>query len=77
MVLKLNIIRFTEPVRSCLLVVYCCFLQQLTEALLSMEEDKAISLSKERASIEAIGQKEKLYTVEIASISEKLLEVIN
>lgn len=55
--------------------VYCFFLQQLTEALLTMEEDKAISLSKERASIEAIGQKEKLYTAEIALISEKLLEV--
>lgn len=55
---------------------YHCFLQQLTEALLTMEEDKVIWLSKEKASVEAIGQKEKLYTAEIASISEKLSEVI-
>ncbi|KAG6427941.1 hypothetical protein SASPL_112189 [Salvia splendens] len=50
---------------------------QLTEALLSMEEDKAIWLSKERAAMESIEEKEKLYTVEIDSVSEKLAEVRN
>ncbi|XP_047946706.1 kinesin-like protein KIN-7O isoform X1 [Salvia hispanica] len=50
---------------------------QLTEALLSMEEDKAIWLSKERAAMESIEEKEKLYMVEIASVSEKLAEVRN
>ncbi|XP_057785128.1 kinesin-like protein KIN-7O isoform X2 [Salvia miltiorrhiza] len=47
---------------------------QLTEALLSMEEDKAIWLSKEKASMESIEEREKLYTAEIASVSEKLTE---
>lgn len=40
-----------------------------------MEEDKAISLSKEKASMQAIGQKEKLYNAEIASISDNLMQV--
>lgn len=41
-----------------------------------MEEDKAIWLSKERAAMESIEEKEKLYMVEIASVSEKLAEVV-
>ncbi|KAL0359617.1 UNVERIFIED_CONTAM: Kinesin-like protein KIN-7O [Sesamum angustifolium] len=48
---------------------------QLTEALLTMEEEKAIWSSKEKASVEFIGEKEKLYAAEIASLSEKLSEV--
>ncbi|KAK4412869.1 Kinesin-like protein KIN-7O [Sesamum alatum] len=47
---------------------------QLTEALLTMEEEKAIWSSKEKASLEVIGEKEKLYAAEIASLSEKLSE---
>ncbi|KAL0383458.1 UNVERIFIED_CONTAM: Kinesin-like protein KIN-7O [Sesamum calycinum] len=47
---------------------------QLTEALLTMEEEKAIWLAKEKASVEFIGEKEKLYAAEIASLSEKLSE---
>ncbi|PIN18320.1 Kinesin-like protein [Handroanthus impetiginosus] len=50
---------------------------QLTEALLTMEEEKAIWSSKEKASVEVIGEKEKLYTTEIASLSEKLSEARN
>ncbi|KAL0339752.1 UNVERIFIED_CONTAM: Kinesin-like protein KIN-7O [Sesamum radiatum] len=50
---------------------------QLTEALLTMEEEKAIWLSKEKASVEFIGEKEKLYAAEIASLSEKLSEVLS
>ncbi|KAH6779630.1 P-loop containing nucleoside triphosphate hydrolases superfamily protein [Perilla frutescens var. hirtella] len=48
---------------------------QLSEALLTMEEDRAIWLSKEEASMEASEEKEKLYAAEIASVSEKLSEV--
>ncbi|KAK4404781.1 Kinesin-like protein KIN-7O [Sesamum angolense] len=50
---------------------------QLTEALLTMEEEKAIWSSKEKASVEFIGEKEKLYAAEIASLSEKLSEVLS
>ncbi|KAL0453198.1 UNVERIFIED_CONTAM: Kinesin-like protein KIN-7O [Sesamum latifolium] len=47
------------------------------EALLTMEEEKAIWSSKEKASVEFIGEKEKLYAAEIASLSEKLSEARN
>ncbi|GFP80821.1 kinesin-related protein 4 [Phtheirospermum japonicum] len=49
---------------------------QFTEALLAMEEEKAIWSSKEKASVEFIGEKEKLFTAEIASLSQKLSEVL-
>ncbi|XP_051150638.1 kinesin-like protein KIN-7O isoform X2 [Andrographis paniculata] len=45
---------------------------QLTEALMTMEEEKAIWSSKEKASMEIIGEKEKHYNAEIASLSTKL-----
>ncbi|KAL8041319.1 hypothetical protein ABFX02_10G157200 [Erythranthe guttata] len=48
---------------------------QLTEALMTMEEEKAIWSSKEKASVEVIGVKEKQYTAEIASLSKQLSEV--
>ncbi|XP_011075412.1 kinesin-like protein KIN-7O isoform X2 [Sesamum indicum] len=50
---------------------------QLTEALLTMEEEKAIWSSKEKASVEFIGEKDKLYAAEIASLSEKLSQARN
>ncbi|KAL8489358.1 hypothetical protein ACS0TY_025309 [Phlomoides rotata] len=48
---------------------------QLTEALMNGEEEKAVWQSKEIASKEAIRVKEQQYTSEIASLSEKLVEV--
>ncbi|GER25788.1 kinesin motor family protein [Striga asiatica] len=50
---------------------------QFTEALLAMEEEKAIWSSKEKASFEVIGEKEKMYTSEIVSLSQKLSEARN
>ncbi|KAK6124670.1 hypothetical protein DH2020_041592 [Rehmannia glutinosa] len=47
---------------------------QFTEALLTMEEEKAIWSSKEKASVEVIGEKEKLFTAENFSLSQKLSE---
>ncbi|KAL3632554.1 hypothetical protein CASFOL_025538 [Castilleja foliolosa] len=47
---------------------------QFTEALLAMEEEKAIWSSKEKASVEFIGKKEKSFTAEIVSLSQKLSE---
>lgn len=40
-----------------------------------MEEEKAIWSSKERASLEAIDEKAKLYNVEIASLSKEMEKV--
>lgn len=57
-------------------MLYYSFLQQLTEALLTTEEEKAIWSSKEKASMEVIGEKEKQYTAEIATLSKNLSEVI-
>ncbi|TYI03817.1 hypothetical protein ES332_A11G368100v1 [Gossypium tomentosum] len=48
---------------------------QLTNSLLEMEEEKAIQCAREKASIEAIEEKRKLYNSEITSLSEKLSEV--
>ncbi|KAK8688997.1 hypothetical protein V6N13_087728 [Hibiscus sabdariffa] len=48
---------------------------QLTNSLLEMEEERAIQFAKEKASIEAIEEKTKLYNSEIKSLSEKLSEV--
>ncbi|XP_039024894.1 kinesin-like protein KIN-7O [Hibiscus syriacus] len=48
---------------------------QLTNSLLEMEEERAIQCAKEKASIEAIEEKTKLYNSEIKSLSEKLSEV--
>ncbi|XP_052485452.1 kinesin-like protein KIN-7O isoform X1 [Gossypium raimondii] len=48
---------------------------QLTNSLLEMEEEKAIQCAREKASIEAIEEKRKLYNSQITSLSEKLSEV--
>lgn len=40
-----------------------------------MEEEKAIWFAKERASIEAIEEKAKLYNAEITSLSKAMSEV--
>ncbi|GAV72551.1 LOW QUALITY PROTEIN: Kinesin domain-containing protein [Cephalotus follicularis] len=48
---------------------------QLTDSLLEMEEEKAIWLAKEKASIETIKEKAKLYNAEIMSLSKDMLEV--
>ncbi|XP_019187796.1 PREDICTED: kinesin-like protein KIN-7O isoform X2 [Ipomoea nil] len=50
---------------------------QLVDALLAIEEEKAIWLAKERASVEAIEEKTNVYNAEIASLSEALSEVRN
>jgi hypothetical protein len=50
-------------------------LQKLTDALLEMEEERAIWSAKEKASIEAIEHKAKLYNREIASLSRETSEV--
>lgn len=50
-------------------------LQKLTDALLEMEEERAIWSAKEKASIEAIEHKAKLYDREIASFSRETSEV--
>ncbi|KAA8517248.1 hypothetical protein F0562_017500 [Nyssa sinensis] len=50
---------------------------QLTDALLAMEEEKAIWCAKEKASIEAIEEKVKSYNAEIALLSKGMLEVRN
>ncbi|KAL6498525.1 hypothetical protein OROHE_026622 [Orobanche hederae] len=50
---------------------------QFTEALLAMEEEKAIWFSKEKASVEFIVEKEKKFTAEIATLSQKLIEARN
>lgn len=51
------------------------FLQQLADALLAIEEEKAIWLAKERASVEAIEEKTNVYNAEIASLSEAMTKV--
>ncbi|TYI86995.1 hypothetical protein E1A91_D04G106400v1 [Gossypium mustelinum] len=50
---------------------------QLTNSLLEMEEEKAIQCAREKASIEAIEEKRKLYNSQITSLSEKLSEVLS
>lgn len=50
---------------------------KLTDALLEMEEERAIWSAKEKASIEAIEHKAKLYNREIASFSRETSEVRN
>nr|GMD44770.1 kinesin-like protein KIN-7O [Ipomoea batatas] len=50
---------------------------QLADALLAIEEEKAIWLAKERASVEAIEEKTNVYNAEIASLSEAMTEVRN
>ncbi|OMO99839.1 hypothetical protein CCACVL1_03590 [Corchorus capsularis] len=49
---------------------------QLTNSLLEMEEERAIQCAREKASAEAIEEKEKLYNLEITSLSETLSEVM-
>lgn len=48
----------------------CAFfpLQQLTDALLAMEEEKAIWFAREKATVEAINEKAKSYSAEIATL---------
>ncbi|KAF5933585.1 hypothetical protein HYC85_029756 [Camellia sinensis] len=48
---------------------------QLTEALLAMEEEKAIWSAKEKASIEAIEEKGRLYNAETMFLSEGISEI--
>uniref|UniRef100_A0A5B7BK84 Putative centromere-associated protein E isoform X3 n=1 Tax=Davidia involucrata TaxID=16924 RepID=A0A5B7BK84_DAVIN len=50
---------------------------QLTDALLAMEEEKAIWCAKEKASVEAIEEKTKLYNAEIMLLSKGMSEVRN
>ncbi|KAM5551725.1 kinesin-like protein KIN-7O [Rosa sericea] len=50
---------------------------KLTDSLLEMEEERVIWSSKEKASIEAIEDKAKLYKREIASFSKEMLGVRN
>lgn len=51
-------------------------MQQLTEALLTMEEEKAIWLAKEKASMEVIHGNHKQHAAEVALLSDKLSKVI-
>ncbi|XP_059646136.1 kinesin-like protein KIN-7O isoform X2 [Cornus florida] len=50
---------------------------QLTDALLAMEEEKAIWSAKEKASIEAIEEKAKSYNAEIMLLSKEMSQVKN
>ncbi|CAA3032167.1 Hypothetical predicted protein [Olea europaea subsp. europaea] len=50
--------------------------EQLAEALLTMEEEKALWSSKERATVKAFEEKAKSYPFEIALLSKELSEVI-
>ncbi|XP_044478345.1 kinesin-like protein KIN-7O isoform X2 [Mangifera indica] len=50
---------------------------QLMNSLLEMEEEKAIWSAKEKASIETIDEKVKLYHTETKSLSKRMLEVEN
>lgn len=50
-------------------------MQQLTDSLLEMEEEKAIWSAKEQASIKAIEKNTKLSNAEITSLSTELSEV--
>nr|GMD44776.1 kinesin-like protein KIN-7O isoform X1 [Ipomoea batatas] len=50
---------------------------QLADALLAIEEEKAIWLAKERASVEAIEEKTNVYNAEIASLSEAMTKMRN
>lgn len=50
-------------------------LQQLTDSLLEMEEEKAIWSAKEKAAVQAIDEKARSNNVQIMSLSKELLEV--
>ncbi|XP_038905073.1 kinesin-like protein KIN-7O isoform X2 [Benincasa hispida] len=50
---------------------------QLTEALLEMEEERAVWLSKEKTYIEAIEEKVKLHDLKVASASKEISKVMN
>ncbi|XP_059297686.1 kinesin-like protein KIN-7O isoform X1 [Lycium ferocissimum] len=50
---------------------------QLTDALLSMEEEKAIWFAREKATVEAINEKAKSYSADLANVSQKMTEVTN
>ena len=50
-------------------------MQQLSDSLLEMEEERAIWSAKEKASIEAIGEKAKSYNVEIMMLSKEMAQV--
>jgi centromeric protein E len=50
-------------------------LQQLSDSLLEIEEERAIWSAKEKASIEVIQENTKLYNVEIMMLSKAMAEV--
>lgn len=59
-----------------MLVMGCCLiLQQLSDSLLEMEEEKAIWFSKEKASIEVIEENTKLQGAEITAFTKAMSEV--
>lgn len=49
--------------------------QQLTNALLEVEEERAVCSAKEKASVEAINEKVHVYNDEITSLSSELSKV--
>lgn len=58
-----------------MLVMGCLILQQLSDSLLEMEEEKAIWFSKEKASIEVIEENAKLQGAEITAFTKAMSEV--
>ncbi|XP_022147755.1 kinesin-like protein KIN-7O isoform X2 [Momordica charantia] len=50
---------------------------QLTEALLDMEEERAVWLSKEKAYIEAVEERVKLHDLKVTSMSNEISKVMN
>ncbi|PON38650.1 Kinesin-like protein [Parasponia andersonii] len=50
---------------------------QLSDSLLEMEEEKAVWSNKEKASVEAIEEKTRLYSTQFMSLSKELSEVRN
>lgn len=51
-------------------------MQQLTDALLELEEERAVWSSKEKASVDSIAEKVKMSNTEIALLSKDLSEVL-
>lgn len=50
-------------------------MQQLTDALLAIEEERAIWSTTQKTSVEAIESKSKLYATEIALLTEAMSKV--
>ncbi|XP_022882728.1 kinesin-like protein KIN-7O isoform X1 [Olea europaea var. sylvestris] len=79
MVLKMNSAVFQIPIAFVWIPgFYPLFfwLQQLAEALLTMEEEKALWSSKEKATVKAFEEEAKAYHFEIALLSKELSKVI-